>query len=155
MIEYRFATTDDMDALIDVRIEFLLDAGVIENQNQIEPTKISTRAYLMESLQNDTFAACIAMDGSKIIATSGIAFYRLLPHPHQPEGNVAYINNMYTRPSHRGQGIASKVFSLTMDEAKKRGCNKVLLDATPMGKPIYAKYGFVEFDDTMVYYISK
>jgi predicted acetyltransferase len=68
-------------------------------------------------------------------------------------GKVAYIGNMFTYPDYRKQGIATKLFSLSMDSAKEAGCKEVFLDATEMGRPIYAKYGFKKNDDAMSYHI--
>jgi hypothetical protein len=41
-----------------------------------------------------------------------------------------------------------------IDEAKAKGCTKVLLNATKMGRPLYEKFGFCDIDDEMVYYIK-
>jgi GNAT superfamily N-acetyltransferase len=68
-------------------------------------------------------------------------------------GKVAYIGNMFTYPEYRNQGIATKLFSLTVDTAKELGCKEILLDATNMGKPLYKKYGFRKAEDAMCYFV--
>ena len=69
-----------------------------------------------------------------------------------PTGKVTYISNMFTYPEYRKHGIATKLFALTVEEAKKQGCIKILLNATDMGRPLYEKFGFKDTANDMVYY---
>ena len=61
---------------------------------------------------------------------------------------------MFKHPEDRNQSIATKLFTLLMDEAKYADCKEVLLEATEMGRPIYEKYGFKKSEDAMVYLIE-
>lgn len=90
----------------------------------------------------------------KIIATSGITFYSVPPHKKCSNGKVAYISNMFTYPEYRNRGIATKLFALSVDEAKKHGCLKIQLYATDVGRPIYEKFGFKDSTNDMAYYIE-
>ena len=59
---------------------------------------------------------------------------------------------MYTYPPYRNQGIATRLFDLTVQEARNNGSFKILLNATALGKPIYEKYGFKETENEMIYF---
>ncbi len=57
--------------------------------------------------------------------------------------------NMYTKPDYRRQGIAFKTLDLLVADAREKGITAILLEATDMGRPLYAKYGFVKMNDEM------
>ncbi len=47
-------------------------------------------------------------------------------------------------------GIAQKMVSMLIDEARNRGVTEISLDATEEGRPLYKKLGFVESTEGMV-----
>ncbi len=153
MVEYKKATINDCSALAHIRMDFLVEATSIISQNEKDIIYKNNEQYFLNSIKNGSFASWLAIDGTQIIATSGVSFYTLPPNKSCPNGHVAYIGNMYTYPKYRNKGIATKLFELTVDEAKKHGCSKILLNATEMGRSIYEKYGFRDTKNEMVYYI--
>lgn len=153
MIEYRKAAVTDIEKLLKVRIDFLYNAKNIRN---IEDEKIlfdTNREFLLKGLTDGSFVQWIAMDGDKIVSTSSVSFYMLPPNAMRLSGKVAYIGNMFTYPEYRNQGIATKLFALSVDSAKESGCTEICLDATEMGRPLYEKYGFRKNEDAMSYYV--
>ena len=155
MITYRLATIDDLELLAQARVEFFADIHKDIADSQKAEIYNSNKAYFIETLGDDTFTAWFAFDGDALIATSGVNFYRTPPNPKNPTGKTAYISNMFTKSEYRGRGIATRLFALTVDEARKRGCGKVVLHATDMGRPVYEKYGFFVPDGAMEYYFDK
>lgn len=153
MIEYRKATLNDIEQLLKIRIDFLKDAGNIRNEEDEKVMLSANEQFLYSSLSDGSFIQLLAFDGEKIAASSSVSFYTLPPNTMRPTGKTAYIGNMFTYPEYRNQGIATKLFSMIVDEAKQNGCSLVTLNATDMGKPIYEKYGFKKDDDAMNYYI--
>ena len=152
MIEYRKATISDLDALVRIRLDFLRDADKIKSDEVIEVLLKNNREYMAASMADGSFVSWIAVEDDEIIATSGVTFYTLPPSPSNPIGKTAYISNMFTYPPYRKQGIATKLFDLSVQEAKANGITKVLLDATTMGRPLYEKYGFVAAENGMIYF---
>lgn len=153
MIEYRKATKEDIEDLLKIRIDFLYNANNIRNEEDEKFLTLSDREFFSTSLSNGSFVEWIAVDEKVIIATSSVSFYLLPPNTMRPTGKVAYIGNMFTYPKYRKQGIATKLFTLSVDEAKKCGCREIFLDSTNMGKPIYEKFGFMKSEDAMIYYV--
>lgn len=153
MIEFRKATTEDIDTLAKVRIDFLCEANKLTEEEK-EVLLAANRQYFTETMADGSFTAWIALDGADIAGTSGITFYKVPPNASCPTGKTSYISNMFTYPRFRKQGIASRLFSLIVDEAKINGYKKVLLNATDMGKPLYARYGFQDMAGDMIYYIK-
>ena len=151
MIEYRKATLDDIELLINVRIDFLRDAGNITTNEEEKLMRKSNEEFLKEVLINGSYVQWLALESNKIVATSSVSFYKLPPHRLMPSGKTAYIANIYTYLEYRKQGIAYKLLSLSVEEAKNYGCDRVTLHATDMGKTIYEKFGFKSKNDEMVY----
>jgi GNAT superfamily N-acetyltransferase len=150
-ISYRAATIDDIELLARTRVTFL--AAVTENMTDDQKAEqyACNKAYFEEAFANDVFAAFLAFDGEKLAGTSGVNFYKVPPNMGNKSGNVAYISNMYTDPEYRNRGIALQLFTMTVEVAKKRGCGKVGLHATHMGRPVYIKYGFTDPENVLEY----
>lgn len=151
--ELRKATIADVEELVNVRIEFLSEVNTLTNEDMLVLKQANSR-YFMECISNGTYVSFIAIKENKIVGSSGITFYKLPPNKKCPTGKAAYISNIYTRAEHRGRGIASKLFTLLVNEAKDLGYEKLLLNATDMGKPLYEKFGFTMTKGDMEYIIK-
>ncbi len=151
MIECRKANQHDIDALVNTRIAFMREVNGPELELIKERLLEENRRYFQEAIANDTFVVWMALDGGNIAATGGLTLYNVPPSFSCINGKIGYISNIYTLPEYRKQGIASKLMQHIMVEAKTRGCTKVVLNATDMGRPIYEKAGFVDAQNEMVY----
>ena len=47
-----------------------------------------------------------------------------------------------TAPSHRGKGLASRLMSVALEDARNRGLKTSTLQASAMGRPVYEKLGY-------------
>ena len=150
-IQYRLASIDEMEILTKIRIDFLREANNI-NETEEKDLYETNKEYFINAFSNGIFAAWVAIENDKIIATSGISFFELPPNKKCPNGKIADINNMFTYPEYRNKGIASTLFDLSVKEAIKRGCKKIMLTATDMGRPLYEKYGFITTNNHMIYF---
>ncbi len=149
---YRKATMEDINELVRLRMEFLNEVQDSDRQNDEQLAK-KTFEYLKINMQNDSFISWLALDDNKIVGTSGIYFYTVPPSYKNISGKTAYIMNMYTIPGYRSKGIANELFNSVVKEARDRGCGKITLNATDMGRPLYLKNGFVDSHGDMVYNI--
>jgi len=150
---FRLAGADDVETLARTRVEFMADV----NKDMADELKADLYErnveYFTEAFREDSFSAYLAFDGERLAATSGVTYYKTPPNKRNRTGMTAYISNMYTRAEYRGNGLATRLFELTMEDARRRGCNKAVLAATEMGRPIYEKYGFFSPDGVMEYYL--
>jgi GNAT superfamily N-acetyltransferase len=73
------------------------------------------------------------LDGSPVGTTATCVFGR----------DVAWIAMVLVDSNVRGRGIGTKLLSYALDYLKSRRIETVRLDATPAGRPIYEKLGFV------------
>ncbi len=88
----------------------------------------------------------LAYDGEALVGCASICYITLMPTFSHPSGKRAHIMNVYTRESHRKQGIARRMMTLLLDEARQRGVTHVTLDATEDGRPLYLSMGFNSTD---------
>ena len=145
MIEYRKASQNDVDQLVNARVKQLIDEGY----QQTNDINADLKTFFSESLANDSLISLLGIYEEAIVATAGLCFYQLPPSFSNPTGKVAHITNMYTEEAFRKQGIASYLFDLLLKEAKNLNYTSVRLHASDKGKSIYVKAGFVTTDGYM------
>lgn len=146
---YRKATIADLEILTETRIEVLCAANQLSNDVDMSEVKKQSFEYYQNSLKNDTHLAYLIFDDETFVGAGGISYFQVMPTYHNPTGKKAYIMNMYTKPDYRRQGIAFKTLDLLVADAKEKGITNISLEATDMGKPLYAKYGFVKMSNEM------
>ena len=149
MLSYKKATIDDLEFLVETRIEVLRAANKLDKSVNMTVIKEQSYDYYKKALSNKTHIAYLVFDGEKFVGAGGISFFRVMPTFNNPSGNKAYIMNMYTSPSYRRKGIAYKTLDLLVLSAKERGISSISLEATEMGRSLYEKYGFIKMNDEM------
>ena len=150
MAEFRKATLDDLNILVDTRIEVLRAANQLEASVDMSLVEKESRAYYERALADDTHTAYLVFDGDAFIAAGGISYYSVMPTYHNPSGRKAYIMNMYVKEAYRHQGIARHVLTLLTEDARNRCIDHISLETTAMGRPLYEKYGFIQMENEMV-----
>jgi GNAT superfamily N-acetyltransferase len=151
MIEYRKAITDDIETLAKLRIKMLCAETDHSEEFRIKLHE-NTIDFIKSGFREKNFITWVAVCRGEIIAMSGANFFTLPPNDWCPNGKTAYIGNVYTLPDFRKQGIASKLISLVVEEAKQYGCERILLHTTDMGRPLYESLGFEISPTTMAFY---
>lgn len=147
MIEIRKANIGDLEPLLENRIEFITSIREITNLKEF---KEETRAYLKENLEKENLIAYIAIEARKIISSSILAIYNILPTPSSLKGKNGVLLNVYTLKEYRRQGLSQKLLEELIIEAKARGVSKIQLDYTEDGYELYKKLGFEVLEREMV-----
>ncbi len=147
--EYKKATIEDIDELVKTRIIVLRAANKLSDDVDMSLVEKESYAYYKRALESGEHMAYLVFDNDKFIGAGGVSFYQVMPTYHNPSGKKAYIMNMYTAPEYRRQGIAIHTLDLLIKDAKEQGVLQIALEATQMGQPLYAKYGFVKMEDEM------
>lgn len=146
---YRKADIEDLDFLVNTRIDVLRAANKLEASVLMAEVKEQSYDYYKKALADGSHIAYLVFDGSIWAGAGGISFFRVMPTYHNPSGRKAYIMNMYTHPDYRRRGIAYRTLDLLVSAAKEKGITAISLEATPMGLPLYQKYGFIQMKDEM------
>jgi GNAT superfamily N-acetyltransferase len=79
----------------------------------------------------------------RIVATAVGSLTIGVPNPWCPRGRTARLENVYTRPSHRGRGFGTMLVRDIVSWARRIEADRVDLSTTPLGRRIYEKAGFV------------
>ena len=109
------------------------------------------RDYYQRHMVDGTFISWIALDGEKIIGTSGISIVEKPPYFGCPSGKIGLLSSMYTDKAYRRKGIAKTLLSKVVGEAKTQGCGTVQITASDMGVFLYTNFGFEKNGNFMQY----
>lgn len=152
-ISYKKLTTSELDVFIDMRIMQLTEEYV--SSGQTVPTDVDLQSalkdYYNRHLADGTFVSWLAMDGNKIIGTSGMSFVEKPPYFGCPTGRLGLLSSMYTNPNYRRMGIAKELLNRVIEEARAYGCGAVHITASDMGVKLYTAYGFKHNGNFMQY----
>lgn len=148
-MEYRKATIDDLDILVNTRITVLRAANKLDDNVDMSEVERESRDYYEKALLDGSHTAYLVFDDGEFVGAGGVSYFRVMPTYHNPSGRKAYIMNMYTAPDHRRRGIAYNTLDLLVKDAKAQGVSAISLEATDMGRPLYERYGFVKMNDEM------
>lgn len=146
---YKRATLEDINTLVETRIEVLRAANKLCADTDMGEVERQSYLYYQKALSDGSHIAYLVFDESGCIGTGGVSFFQVMPTYHNPSGKKAYIMNMYTNPKYRRKGIAYKTLDMLIKEIKSKGISSVSLEATDMGRPLYKKYGFVKMNSEM------
>lgn len=146
-IQYRKLTEKELDTFIEMRICQLREEGAKEDVD----LKPALADYYNRHMADGTFVSWLAVDGDKIVGTSGMSFVEKPPYFSCPNGRIGLLSSMFTAKNYRRQGIAKELLSRVVNEAKEYGCGCVQITASDMGVLLYSDFGFVKNGNFMQY----
>jgi len=150
-IIYRKAVIADCAVLTQIRMDNMDMYMEHESADAKRALCRSIQHYFEKGITENTLITWLACDAGKIISTSGLTFFDVMPSITNMSGRQGYITNMYTYPEYRCRGIASKLLELTIEEAKLQGCGRLVLYKTEMAENIYINFGFENSSGYMTY----
>ena len=146
-IQYKKLTDNELDTFIDIRIRQLREEGATEEID----LKPALKDYYNRHMADGTFVSWIALDGDKMIGTSGMSFVEKPPYFGCPNGKIGLLSSMFTAKEYRRQGIAKELLTRVVREAKDYGCGAVQITASDMGVMLYTDFGFRKNGNFMQY----
>ena len=147
MITYQKLTKAQLDTFIQMRIRQLREEGATEDIDLV-PALLD---YYDRHMADGTFVSWLAMDGEKIVGTSGMSFVEKPPYFSCPSGKLGLLSSMFTDPDYRRMGIAKELLSRVVEEARNYGCGCVQITASDMGVLLYTDFGFKKNGNFMQY----
>ena len=146
-IEYRKLSEKELDVFIEMRINQLREEGARADID-LKPALLD---YYMRHMKDGTFVSWIAVDGDRIIGTSGMSFVEKPPYFGCSNGKIGLLSSMFTNPDYRRMGIAKELLHRVVEEARNYGCGTIQITASDMGAKLYTAYGFVHNSNFMQY----
>ena len=146
-ITYRKLTENDLETFIGMRIVQLREEGATEELDLVP----ALMDYYHRHLEDGTFVSWLALDGDRVIGTSGMSFVEKPPYFSCPSGRIGLLSSMYTDPGYRRRGIAKELLDRVVAEARAYGCGAVQITASDMGVLLYTAFGFTKNGNFMQY----
>ena len=146
-ITYRRLAEPDLETFISMRIIQLREEGATEDIDLVP----ALMDYYHRHMADGTFISWLAVDGNKIVGTSGMSFVEKPPYFSCPSGKIGLLSSMYTDPDYRRQGIAKELLRRVVEEARENGCGSVQITASDMGVLLYTDFGFEKNGNFMQY----
>ncbi len=145
MIIFEKAGTERVGEFIKLRIELL--CGIYdkpETEFEGEFTRLSE-----EFFRHGNQTTVLAFNGERAVGCATICYFTVMPTYDHPPGKRAHIMNVYTNADYRRRGIARKMVTMLLDEAREHGVSYISLDATENGRPLYTSLGFAANEENM------
>lgn len=152
MIKIRRGTLNDIDSLVDLRLDLLKAVGNINDNTDIKELRKSSIDYFERKIDNG-FLFWVAENDERIIGISGLVFMERPPVSGNLTGLVGYIMNIYVVPEYRHNGIATGILKEMLLYLKETGVKHVFLHATDDGRKVYEKLGFKAKQSEMEMYL--
>ena len=153
-ITYKKMTEAELGTFICMRITQLTEEYTSEGN---VPPEVDLEAALWDfyhrHMADGTVVSWFAMDGDKIVGTSGMSFVEKPPYFSCPSGRIGLLSSMFTDKNYRRMGIARELLTRVVNEAKAYGCGCVQITASDMGVLLYTNFGFVKNGNFMQYAI--
>ena len=148
-ILYRKAAAADAEALTAMRRAMFYES---RDDAFVMPEELAAQnaAFIARAIRGENAAVWVAADGGEIAAMGFLAFFVMSPNEYCLTGKTAYLDAFYTIPSHRRRGIATRLLSRLVNEAKERQTGRIILNPTDMGRPLYEKAGFKPWSEALV-----
>ena len=137
----------ELDTFMEMRIRQLREEGATEDMD-LRP---ALRDYYERHMADGTFVSWLALDGDRIIGTSGMSFVEKPPYFGCPSGKMGLLSSMFTADEYRRKGIAKELLTRVVKEAKEYGCGTVQITASDMGVLLYTDFGFEKNGNFMQY----
>jgi GNAT superfamily N-acetyltransferase len=146
-VNIRKATLKDIETLIQARIDYLNDETNSHDNFDTDGLRSKLREYFNKWIPSNGLVAFVAEEADEICATAFLSIIERIPKKAASANLVGIVYNVYTYPRYRKKGIATKVMSALLEEAKALGLACIDLLATDAGKPLYEKLGFGRITD--------
>lgn len=149
-MEFRAATTDDLNHFIDMRIAYLTEINNKLSEKEMGALLTHLPDYYRRHMEKDFFAYLALEDGNPV----STVYLLVIERPANLNfitGKTGVLLNVFTCPDYRKRGLASKLLGMAMEDAKKLNVSNVELQATDMGIPVYEKLGFMHKQSRYTY----
>lgn len=152
-IVYKKLTEAELETFIDMRITQLTEEYEVSGRTVPKDVDLKSALfdYYRKHMADGTFVSWLAMDGVRIVGTSGMSFVEKPPYFTCPSGKLGLLSSMFTNPEYRRMGIAKELLDRVVGEARTYGCGSVHITASDMGVKLYTAYGFKHNGNFMMF----
>ena len=106
-------------------------------------------AFLRQGLTGGDWTYWVADDNHEVISHIFIHTIRSIPRPRKMEDQWGYITNVYTKPTHRNQGIGAALLQQVKQWAVNQDLELLLVSPSEDAMNFYHRAGFAPETDFM------
>lgn len=140
-------TLDDLEILVSHRLRMFEEIRP-DKKEYLQDFDTVTEKWIARKLNDSNFLAFIAKNDSGTVVGSGcILIKEDQPRPANLRIQVPYLLSMYTEPEFRGKGVGSMIVRKVIEWSKDNGYDRIDLHASPLGRPMYEKFGFTQTNE--------
>jgi len=144
----RPATIADIPCLVQQREAMFRDMRI---PAAFDDMAAAMARWLRHAIPAQTYLGWIAESAeSGIAAGGGLIVIPWPPGPLSLDPRCGFIFNVYTQPSHRKQGLARRLMETMHEWCRMEGIERVVLNASTFGKPLYDTMGYVATSEPMM-----
>ena len=144
----RPATIADIPHIVVHREQMFRDMGI---PAEFEDMAAATESWLRHAIPGKTYLGWVAVTpNGEVAAGGGMLVIPWPPGPMTMDPRCGFVFNVYTAPSHRHQGLGRKLMDAMHDWCRAEGIERVVLNASTFGRPLYESMGYVVADEPMM-----
>ena len=150
-VKVRRAGVSELELLMKWRMRVLREVFSLDKDADEAVLIANNEAYYREHLSDGTHTACFAEDDEtgEIAGCGGICYQNEMPSPDNQTGTNGYLMNIFVLPEFRGRGIGKNIILFLIEDAKRRGTEKIYLESSETAKRLYEDMGFLDMKDYM------
>ena len=146
---FRLATVADLKQLAQMRWAYWVEGGS-DPAKQDEQEFVSGFVEVIKTrLGQDWYVWC-AVEDRKILSHVYVQRIQKVPKPSAPADTFGYVTNVYTRPSHRNDGIGSALMKHLKAWAHELDLEFLVLWPSEASLPFWRRMDFTA-DDPLVF----
>ena len=144
----RPATIADIPHIVRHRELMFREMGVAAD---FEDMAAAMELWLRHSIPSKTYLGWIAQSGAGDVAGGGgLIVIPWPPGPMSMDPRCGFIFNVFTEPPHRKQGLGRRLMEAMHEYCRAEGIERVVLNASVFGKPLYDDMGYVATAEPMM-----
>lgn len=143
----RPATLADIPHIVSHRELMFRDMGI---PAVFDEMAVATEQWLRHAIPSKTYRGWIAEQAGVVAAGGGLIVIPWPPGPISMDPRCGFVFNVYTDPQHRGHGLARRLMETIHEWCRSEGIERVVLNASAFGKPLYEDLGYVVTDEPMM-----
>ena len=144
----RRAASDDIPHLVTHREQMFRDMGIPAAFDEMRP---AFEHWLRRAIPDQTYLGWLAVASNGDVAGgSGLIVIPWPPGPMTMDPRCGFVFNVYTQPQHRKHGLARRLMEVMHEWCRGEGIERVVLNASTFGHPLYESMGYVVGDEPMM-----
>lgn len=145
-VEFRTAQSCEMPEMASFWLAMFEEIGPNPERDFRRDWRDAFVRYFERRIQAGEAAYFVAADNGKLVGSA--AGILSDGYPTEIHGVVhGYVLGVYVLPAYRGRGIATKLTELTIDFLRRLKVASIRLHASPFGKSIYERVGFIQTNE--------